>query len=100
MDTQNVNTRKMNEGELKAMLRERAGEAGIDLTDPQNRFTIWSENGDYFSYESNAADVFDKKRKLSACIEKNGSRTAILDSFEDRLELVPSPGRFSSFRTA
>jgi hypothetical protein len=95
-----MNTQKMAEGELKVKLREQAREAGIDLTDSQNRFTIWSENGNYFSYEGNAADVLDKKRKTSACIEKNGSRTAILDSLEDRLELVPSPGRFSSFLRA
>ncbi|MGA9965881.1 MAG: hypothetical protein WBQ10_11830 [Terriglobales bacterium] len=100
MDTRNINTRTMTEGDLKAMLRQQAREEKIDLTNLQNRFTIWSENGNHFSYESNAADVFEKNRKISACIEKNGSRTAILDGFEDRLELVPSPGQFSSFRTA
>jgi hypothetical protein len=95
-----MNTQKMTRDKLKAMLKERAREEKIDLCKPEYRYTIWSDNRQSFSYESHAADIFDKNRKISACIEKNGSRTAILDSFEDRLELVPSPGRFSSFRTA
>jgi hypothetical protein len=31
--------------ELKRLLRNRALEANIDLSDPNNRYTLWVENG-------------------------------------------------------
>ena len=85
-------TRSMTEDELKAMLKEKAAAEGIDLSAVQNRFTIWNENGNYSSYENSAADGFQRKQKVTACLWKNSSRTAVLDSLEDCLQLVPSDG--------
>ena len=96
----NINTKDMTEDELKAFLKERARAEGIDLTDPNNRYTIWSENGvwsedgKHVTHEASAADMMEKKRKVRECIRKNSySRTMILDAVQDRLEIVLPDGK-------
>jgi hypothetical protein len=40
---------------VKAVLREQAArDEKADLSNPAYRFTVWSENGTYFSYEGHA----------------------------------------------
>jgi hypothetical protein len=94
-----MNIHKMSEDELKATLKERALAERIDLTDPKNRHTIWSENGiwsekaDHIHYEGSAANVMEKQRKAGECMLKSSySRTMILDAALDRIEIVLPDG--------
>jgi len=93
-----MNTKKMSDNDLKGYLQQRALEEKLDLTDRKNRFTVWSENGNYFSYEGSAADALQKEHQVRQCKLKNSSRTMILDSVEDILELSPSDGRVTETR--
>ncbi len=99
-----MNTRNMNEGELKTALYERAREEGVDLTDPKNRFTIWSENGiwcekaAHLLHEGPAATIPEKQLKVGECARKTGySRTMILDAFQDQIEIMLALGAVSAF---
>jgi len=54
-----MNTLVLNARENKGHLREQANEEGLDLSSPDNRFTIWSENGNAgFSYEDHAEHAY------------------------------------------
>jgi len=94
----------MNEEELKAALYGRAREEGIDLSDPKNRFTIWSENGiwcekaAHILYEGSAATILEKQFRVGECARKTGySRTMVLDAFQDQIEIVLALGVASAF---
>jgi hypothetical protein len=96
----NINTKDMTEDKLKAFLKERARAEGIDLTDPKNRYTIWSEGGPWspegkhVNPEGSAANVSEKELKIKASITKNGySRTLILDAVLDQIEIRLGDGK-------
>jgi hypothetical protein len=83
-----MNTRNLKAAELKPVLKgEAAGEQNIDWSDPSYRFTLWIENGNYFSLEDHAEFDREVTPKLGDSFLKNKSRAAILDILEDRLYL-------------
>jgi hypothetical protein len=91
------NTQKMNPDQLKEVLKRRAREEGIDLLDPRNQYTFWSENGiwsegaRHLLFEGIAADSLERQRKLRECTMKTaGSRMMILDALQDQIEIVPA----------
>jgi hypothetical protein len=84
------NTMKATATQIKTLLEKQALTEGPDLNDPQNRFTIWSENGPFggFYCEGHAEFDYQTAAKLGECLAlKNHSRTAVLDALEDRLFL-------------
>ena len=99
-----MNTRNMTLDELKVTLHERARVKGIDPTDPEHRFTVWSENGAWCKdaahilFEGSAATEQEKEFKVSECVRKTGySRTMVLDARRDQIEIVPPMGVASAF---
>jgi hypothetical protein len=96
----NINTKEMTEDEMKEFLKQRARAEGIDLADPKNRYTIWSEGGPWspegkhVNPEGSAANVSDKELKIKASITRNGySRTLVLDAVLDRIEIRLGDGK-------
>jgi hypothetical protein len=95
-----VNTKDMTEDELKATLKDRSRAERIDLADPKNAYTIWSENGvwsedgKHLTHEASAAHMSEKERKVRECILKTSySRTMILDAVQDGVEIVLPDGK-------
>jgi hypothetical protein len=70
-----MNTLALNAGEIKGHLQEQANDEGRDLSSPDNRFTIWSENGNAgFSYEDHAEHAYQIAPKLGTVMLKNKTR--------------------------
>jgi hypothetical protein len=97
MSTHYVNTKHLTQDELRPALKERARDMGIDLFDPSNRFTIWSENGTWSTgakhvlFEDSAGDESERRRKAADCMVKTGySRTFILNALRDQVEVLPA----------
>jgi hypothetical protein len=98
----NKNTKNMTEDELKATLKERAHAEGKDLTDPRNRYTIWSENGVWSEnalhliFEGFAANLSEKDRAVRECALKTSySRIMVLDALQDRIDIVLPDGHIT-----
>jgi hypothetical protein len=81
-----MNTTALNAGEIKGHLKEQANEEGRDLSSPENRFTLWSENGTQgFLYEGSAEYDHQIAFKLGDVTLKNKTRAVILDHRENRV---------------
>ncbi|HXM60227.1 MAG TPA: hypothetical protein VN950_05180 [Terriglobales bacterium] len=81
------NTRHMHAGELKPLLKSLATEGGVNLEDPEFRFTLWVENGNYFCYEGHAAHDHLTGPLLAKGALRDKTRLAVLDAREDHIYL-------------
>jgi hypothetical protein len=62
----------LNAREIKEHLKERANQEGRDLSLPENRFTLFSENGNAgFSYEDHAEHDYQIAPKMGNVMLKN-----------------------------
>lgn len=83
-----MDTMALKSDEIKEHLKRKVSEEGHNLSSPENRFTLWSENGTQgFLYEGSAEYDHQIAFKLGGVTLKNKTRTAILDSRDDRLLL-------------
>lgn len=79
--------RYMHAAELKPLLKTLAADRGIDLNDPEFRFTFWVENGNRLDYEDHAAHDHLTGYMLAKGALRDKSRLALLDAREDHLYL-------------
>jgi hypothetical protein len=66
-------TRGMKAPELKPLLKAQAEEQRIDLSSPAFGFTVWVENGDYFSYLDHAQNVNQTAPIMARCMMRDKS---------------------------
>ena len=80
-------TRYLHAAELKPLLKTLAADRGIDLSDPEFRFTFWVENGNRFDYDDHAAHDYLMSSMLAKGALRDKSRVALLDAREDHVYL-------------